>query len=54
MADIRFSAAAAAASLLVAILSALKAAWAPAVVFALLALGFAVRAVQGYMRREGR
>jgi hypothetical protein len=54
MADIRFSVAAGAASLLVAILSALKAAWAPAVVFGLLALGFAVRAAQGYGRRGGR
>jgi hypothetical protein len=53
MADIRFSLAAAAASLLVAILAGFKGAWAPATVFALLALGFLVRAAQGH-RRRGR
>jgi hypothetical protein len=54
MADIRFSVAASTASLLVAVLSGLKDAWAPAVVFALLAVGFAVRAAQGYRHRDGR
>ncbi|HEX3518387.1 MAG TPA: hypothetical protein VHT29_05075 [Solirubrobacteraceae bacterium] len=52
MADIRFSLAACTLSLLVAILALIQAAWAPAVLFGLLALGFAVRAVQGGCSRR--
>lgn len=45
--------AAALATLVVALLSAVAAAWAAAIVFALLAVGFAIRALQGYRRRGG-
>lgn len=51
MVDARFSTLAALASLAVAVLSAAAAAWAVAIVFAVLAAGFAVRALQGYRRR---
>jgi hypothetical protein len=51
--DARFSTVAALACLTVAVLSALGDAWAVAIVFGLLAGGFAVRALQGY-RRRGR
>jgi hypothetical protein len=53
MVDARFSTVAALATLAVAALAALAGAWAVAIVFALLAAGFAVRALQGY-RRRGR
>jgi hypothetical protein len=52
VADIRFSLAASTLSLLVAIFALIQAAWAPAVLFGLLAGGFAVRAVQGKHRRR--
>jgi hypothetical protein len=53
MVDARFSTIASLASLAVALLAAGEAAWAVAIVFALLAAGFSVRAWQGY-RRRGR
>jgi hypothetical protein len=53
MVDARFSALAALASLVVVVLSALAGAWVAALVWGLLAAGFAVRALQGY-RRRGR
>jgi hypothetical protein len=52
MVDARFSTIASLASLVVALLAAGEAAWAVAVVFGLLAVGFAVRALQGYRRRR--
>jgi hypothetical protein len=52
MADIRFSLAACTLSLLVAILALIQAAWAPAALFGVLAVGFAVRAGQGRRSRR--
>jgi hypothetical protein len=49
--DARFSTVAALACFAVALLSALAAAWAVAIVFGLLAAGFALRALQGYRNR---
>ena len=53
MVDVRFSALAALATLTVAVLSAVQGAVAVGAVFGLLALGFALRALQG-LRRRGR
>jgi hypothetical protein len=53
MVDARFSTVAALACLVVALLSAVTDAWAVASVFALLAVGFTVRALYGY-RGRGR
>jgi uncharacterized MnhB-related membrane protein len=52
MVDARFSAIAAVLSLAVAILAAADSALAVAIVFGLLAAGFALRAVQSFGRRE--
>jgi hypothetical protein len=51
MADARFSLIAAAATAVVAALSAANETWPVAIVFGLLAVGFVVRAAQGYRRR---
>jgi hypothetical protein len=51
MADVRFSLFAALATALVAGASAANATWPVAIVFGLLAVGFLLRAAQGYRRR---
>jgi len=52
MADAKFSAAAATGCLVVVILTAAQGVWAPAALFAALAIGFLVRAVYGYRSRK--
>ncbi|HMD51974.1 MAG TPA: hypothetical protein VKG62_04610 [Solirubrobacteraceae bacterium] len=51
MADARFSVLAALACLIVTVLSAVRGAWAPSVVFALLTAGFLARGADSYRRR---
>jgi hypothetical protein len=54
MVDARFAALAALATLVVSLLSGLQGAWAPAALFGLLCIGFALRALQGYLSHRSR